>query len=342
MKAVGLYRYLPVEHEQSLIDLELKAPTAAQLDSHDVLVEVRAISVNPIDTKIRKSKAEATQHPHILGWDAAGVVVATGVAVNQFKTGDRVFYAGDISRPGCNSQLHVVEEFLIGHMPASLDFADAAALPLTSITAWESLFDRLRISLQGADRGKRILIVGGAGGVASIAIQLAKRVAGLQVIATASREDTRHWVAKMGADQIINHRQPLDDELARIHIPQVDYILCCNATRHHWKALCNAVAPQGHICSIVDTEVPVALELLKPKSASFSWEHMFTRSFFKTDDRIEQQRLLNRVAEQVDDGTLQVTRTQTLSPINAVNLREAHRLLESGTMIGKLVLEGWD
>jgi NADPH2:quinone reductase len=340
MKAVGLYQYLPIDHEQALLDLTIDAPAAP--GGRDLLVAVRAVAVNPIDTKVRKPKDQVESSPRILGWDAAGEVVAVGDQVEHYQVGDRVYYAGDITRPGSNSEYQLVDERIVGNMPASLDFAQAAALPLTSITAWESLFDRLRIASDGSQAGKRILIIGGAGGVGSIAIQLAKKVAKLHVIATASRPKTIAWAMQMGADQVINHHRPLDTELQAIGIPAVDYILCLNDTDQHWQAMAKAIAPQGHICSIVDIVQPVDLALLRTKSVSFSWEVMFTRATFQTADMIEQQKLLNRVAELIDNGELQCTLQQVLTPISAANLRTAHALMESGTALGKTVLTGWD
>lgn len=340
MKAVGLYQYLPIDHEQALLDLTIDPPAAPT--GRDLLVAVRAIAVNPIDTKVRKPKDQIESSPRILGWDAAGEVVAVGEQVEHYQVGDRVYYAGDITRAGCNSELQLVDERIVGRMPATLDFPQAAALPLTSITAWESLFERLRIDPDGADAGKRILIIGGAGGVGSIAIQLAKKLAKLQVIATASREETIAWVKHLGADHVVNHRKPLDAELKAIGIDTVDYIVCLNDTDQHWHAMANAIAPQGHICSIVEAMRPVELSLLKNKSATFAWEVMFTRAMFQTADMIEQQKLLNRVAAGIDSGELQCTLQQVLTPISAANLRRGHALLESGNAIGKTVLTGWD
>ncbi|WP_439134497.1 zinc-binding alcohol dehydrogenase family protein [Pseudomaricurvus sp.] len=340
MKAVGLYQYLPIDDEQALMDVTLDQPAAPQ--GQDILVAVKAISVNPVDTKIRSPKDQTESSPRVLGWDAAGEVVAVGPDVKHHQVGDKVYYAGDITRPGSNSEFQRVDERIVGKMPKSLDFAQAAALPLTSITAWEALFDRMGICPEGRHAGRSILIVGAAGGVGSIAIQLAKQFAKLNVIATASRDDTTGWVKRMGADQVINHRNSLDDELKGLGVDTVDYILCLNATDQHWVAMANAIAPQGHICSIVETEQPVDLGLLKSKSASFSWEFMFTRAMFNTEDMIEQQKLLNKVAEGIDQGVLQGTLKERMEPINAENLRKAHSFLESGKAIGKLVLTGWD
>lgn len=338
MKAVGLYKYLPIDDAEALIDVEIDSPRP---QGRDLLVEVKAISVNPVDTKVRAPKADLEESPKILGWDAAGTVIAVGDAVEHFAIGDKVFYAGDITRPGSNSEYQCVDERIVGHMPQSLSFASAAALPLTAITAWEGLFERLGIDHHGADAGKSILIINGAGGVGSIATQLARKLARLNVIATASRTETVDWCKKHGAGHCINHHKPMDTELDTLGLKQVDYIFCLNNTDQHWEMMCQLIAPQGKICSIVETAEPVNLDLLKSKSATFVWEFMYTRSMFQTEDMIAQQQLLDTVAEHVDQGTLVSTVNQVISPINAENLRKAHKQLESGTTIGKLVLENW-
>lgn len=337
MKAIGLTQYLPVENSKSLQDIELSKPEA---NDHDLLVKVNAISVNPVDTKIRAPKDQVEASPRILGWDAAGEVVSVGQQVVHFSVGDQVYYAGDITRSGSNCEFQLVDERIVGRKPALLSFTEAAALPLTSITAWEALFERLQISTQGDDAGKSILIIGGAGGVGSIAIQLAKQLAKLNVIATASRTESRQWCLDRGADSVINHHQPLDKELIAIDKTQVDYILCLNNTDQHWSAMAKVIKPQGKICSIVDTS-KVDLSLLKSKSATFVWEFMFTRSMYKTSDMIEQQRLLNNVSELIDNGVLVTTANTLLHPINAENLRKAHKMIEQGDAIGKLVLSDW-
>jgi zinc-binding alcohol dehydrogenase family protein len=338
MKAIGLYKYLPIEDEQSLIDVQVDQPEAS---GKDLLVAVKAISVNPVDTKIRSPKDRSETTPRILGWDAAGEVIAVGSEVEHYAIGDEVYYAGDITRSGSNSEFQLVDERIVGKKPTSLSFAEAAALPLTSITAWEALFDRLGISSQGNEAGKSILIIGGAGGVGSIAIQLASKVARLNVIATASRDESRDWCLKLGAALVINHRHSLVDELAVQNIPNVDYILCLNNTDQHWSAMTEIIVPQGSICSIVETTQPVELGLLKSKSVTFVWEMMFTRSMFQTPDMIEQQKLLNAVSELVDSGELVTTANQVIQPINAGNLRKAHAIIEQGSSIGKVVLENW-
>ena len=337
MKAVGLYEYLPIENEHSLIDLELKKPVAT---GKDLLVAVKAISVNPVDTKIRSANNPTEQNARVLGWDAAGEVVAIGADVEHYAVGDEVYYAGDITRQGSNSEFQLIDERIVGKKPVSLSYAEAAALPLTSITAWEALFDRLGISKLGDDAGKSILIVGGAGGVGSIAIQLANKIASLRIIATASRDESRNWCKKLGAELVINHRNPLHEELEAQSIPNVDYILCLNSTDQHWTAMVQAIAPQGRICSIVDTS-KVDLSALKSKSATFVWEFMFTRSMYQTDDMIEQQYLLNTLAELVDNDIIETTLNQIINPINATNLRKVHAMLENGNSIGKTVLTHW-
>ena len=336
MKAVALKTYLPVDNPQSLLDVELENPVP---QDHDLLIAVSAISVNPVDTKVRAPKDKHEDQPRVLGWDAVGVVEAIGPAVSLFKPGDRVYYAGDITRPGSNSEYQLVDERIVGRAPASLSNAEAAALPLTAITAWEGLFDRLRINRdEGA--AKTLLIIGGAGGVGSIAIQLAKQLTMVTVIATASRPETREWCLSLGADYVVDHRELINSMHAAGH-EQVDYIFCLNNTDQHWLSLCDLVKPQGIICSIVETKQPVDLNGLKNKSASFVWELMFTRSMFQTDDMIEQHHLLNEVSGLIDAGKIKTTVTNVLSPINAENLRRAHAQLESGTTIGKVVLEHW-
>ena len=336
MKAVALKAYLPIDNPQSLLDVELENPVP---QDHDLLIAVSAISVNPVDTKVRAPKDKHEDQPRVLGWDAVGVVEAIGPAVSLFKPGDRVYYAGDITRPGSNSEYQLVDERIVGRAPASLSNAEAAALPLTAITAWEGLFDRLRIN-RHEDAAKTLLIIGGAGGVGSIAIQLAKQLTMVTVIATASRPETREWCLSLGADYVVDHRELINSMHAAGH-EQVDYIFCLNNTDQHWLSLCDLVKPQGIICSIVETKQPVELNGLKNKSASFVWELMFTRSMFQTDDMIEQHHLLNEVSGLIDAGKIKTTVTNVLSPINAENLRRAHAQLESGTTIGKVVLEHW-
>jgi zinc-binding alcohol dehydrogenase family protein len=342
MKAIGLTHYLPVTDEYCLKDITLPLPHP---NGQDLLIKVEAISVNPVDTKVRAPKDLVEDKARILGWDAYGTVVSVGDEVSLFSPGQKVFYAGDISRSGCNSEFHLVNERIVGHAPEKLTPEQAAAIPLTALTAWEALFSRLNIDLEGTLPGdssqKSILIIGGAGGVGSIACQLASNLAGLTVIATASRPESTTWCKDMGADYVVNHHDLMSD-MQTLSIKTVDYILCCNDTDMHFDSMAELIAPQGHICSIVDNTQPLALNKLKTKSASFSWEFMFTRALFNTDDMIEQHHILNEVARLLDEGILKTTLKEVLSPINAKNLRTAHAKLEQGSMIGKLVLSNWD
>ncbi|MFG0721818.1 zinc-binding alcohol dehydrogenase family protein [Pseudomonas sp. GLN_6] len=338
MKAVAYYHSLPADHADALLDVELPTPTPGP---RDLLVEVKAISVNPVDTKIRRNVAPTDGAAKVLGWDASGIVKAVGSEVSLFQPGDRVYYAGAINRAGANSELHVVDERIVGHMPNSLPFAEAAALPLTAITAWELLFERLQITQGNADQGQSLLIVGAAGGVGSVLVQLARQLTGLTVIGTASRPETQAWVRELGAHHVIDHRQPLSEELKRIGIDQVTHVASLTQTDQHFAQLVEALAPQGRLALIDDPEQPLDIMQLKRKSLSLHWELMFTRSLFETADMIEQHRLLDRVAELVDAGTLRTTLGEHFGSINAANLRRAHALLESGTAKGKIVLEGF-
>lgn len=337
MKAVALTHYLPIENPKSLVDVELDKP---QPSGRDLLVATKAIAVNPVDCKVRAPKEKVEDSPKVLGYDAAGVVETVGPEVTLFKPGDEVFYAGDITRQGTNSEFHLVDERIVGHKPKSLDFAHAAALPLTSITAYEAFFDRLGIDADGANKGDTILIVGGAGGVRSIGIQLAK-IAGLTVIATASRPESAEWVTQLGADHVINHREPLRAQIEALDMKHVDYIALFNDTDGHWDAATDLIRPQGHIVSIVENNGPLAQGQMKTKAASFSWEFMFARSMFQIPDMIEQHNLLNRIAGWIDQGRIRATSNNVISPINAANLRAAHAKLESGQAIGKIVLKNW-
>ncbi|HEX8441654.1 zinc-binding alcohol dehydrogenase family protein [Archangium sp.] len=337
MKAVALKRYLPISDPESFLDVELPDPKP---EGKDLLVRVHAVSVNPVDTKVRSPKDKTEASPRVLGWDAAGVVEATGPDVTRFKKGDAVFYAGSILRPGCDSELHLVDERIVGPKPRSLDFAQAAALPLTALTAYEGLFDRCAIDPGGRHAGRTLLVINGAGGVGSIAIQLAK-LAGLRVIATASRPESQQWCRELGADHVINHREDIPRQLEDAGSPEVDYIFNTVDTAGYWTVMGDVIKPFGRIVSIVETSQPLDLGRMMGKSASFSWELMFTRSRFQTPDMDEQHRALKQVAEWLDAGRLRTTLTEKLSPISAANLRAAHGKLESGKMVGKLVLEGW-
>ena len=339
MKAVGLTQYLPINNENSLLDFEIAKPIAK---GKDLLVEVKAVSVNPVDTKVRSPKDKVESEPRILGWDAAGIVVEVGEEVTEWKPGDEVYYAGDITRPGSNSEFHLVDTRIVGRKPKNLDFAHAAAFPLTAITAWEALFERLNIDKTGADAGKSILIINGAGGVGSIAIQIAKKLAKLNVIATASRPETIAWCEKLGADEVVNHRNNLAEEIEKIGYQNVDYILCLNDTDGHWEAMTKAIKPQGMICSIVENKQPLDMDILKSKSASFVWEFMFTRSMYQTEDMLEQSNLLNEISRLIENNTLITTCNDIVTPINAKNLRDVHQRLERGKTIGKIVLAEWN
>ncbi|MGE7957459.1 zinc-binding alcohol dehydrogenase family protein [Pseudomonas sp. NPDC089530] len=337
MKAIAYYASLPISNPQSLQDIELPEPVAGP---RDLLVEVKAISVNPVDTKIRQNVQPEAGTAKVLGWDVAGVVKAVGSEVSLFKVGDRVFYAGSIARAGGNSERHVVDERIVGHMPKSLSFAEAAALPLTAITAWELLFDRLQISEGQADQGQSLLIVGAAGGVGSILTQLASRLTGLKVIGTASRAETQDWVRQLGADLVIDHSQPLSQELKKAGQASVTHVASLTQTDAHLDQLVEALAPQGRL-GLIDDPKTLDVTKLKRKSLSLHWEFMYTRSLFETPDMQEQHHLLNRVAELIDNGTLKTTLGEHFGTINAANLRRAHALLESGKAKGKIVLEGF-
>jgi NADPH2:quinone reductase len=337
MKAVALTRYLPIDDPQSLLDVELPEP---QPGPRDLLVRVEAVSVNPVDTKVRAPKAQVEAAPKVLGYDAAGVVEAVGSDVTLFKPGDAVYYAGDITRRGSNAQRHLVDERIVAHKPKSLDFAHAAALPLTALTAWELLFDRFGYDADGGDQEHPLLVIAGAGGLGSITLQLARR-AGLTVIATASRPETAAWCRRMGADHVIDHREPLRPQLEAAGFGHVDAIACLTSSEPYWQQIADLIAPQGRIGLVVGLKGPLDLESIKSKSASVHWEYMFTRAQYRTGDMIRQHEILARVADLVDQGELQSTLTQTLATIDAANLREAHRRLESGATIGKLVISGW-
>jgi len=338
MKAVGLLRYLPIDDPESLLDVDVPKP---QPDGHDLLVEVKAISVNPVDTKQRAPKDQVETTPKVLGWDVAGVVKGTGKEVTLYKPGDEVYYAGSIVRPGGYSEFHLVDERIVGRKPKNLGFAEAAALPLTTITAWEAMFDRMGISKVGRNADRTLLVIGGAGGVGSIAIQLAKKLARLKVFATASRVQSAKWATELGADVIIDHAKELAPQLKAAGTPEVDYILCCNSTDQYFPQFASIIAPQGKICTIVRATKPVDLVPLMTKSATFAWELMFTRSTYRTPDMIGQHELLEEAAALVEAGALRTTLTTNLGKINAANLRRAHKLLEEGHTIGKIVLEGF-
>lgn len=337
MRAVAYQNSLAIDQPQSLIDIDLPEPVA---QGHDLLVEVKAISVNPVDTKIRrKVQPEAGQYK-VLGWDAAGIVKAVGDAVSQFKVGDEVFYAGDLTRAGTNSEFHLVDERLVGLKPKTLSFEQAAALPLTSITAWEALFDRLNISSSNLTQTGTILIIGGAGGVGSIAIQLLRALTGLTIIATASRPDSMSWCQKLGAHVVLDHSQSLTEQFNAQQLQAPQYVFSTTHTDQHLQAISEIIAPQGALVLIDDPE-QLDISMLKRKSIAIHWEFMFTRSMFQTPDMQAQGDLLNKVAQLVDDGKINSTQNQNFGTINAKNLQKAHALLESNQSIGKIVLDGF-
>jgi NADPH2:quinone reductase len=337
MKAVGYQKSLPIEDPNSLINFEAarQAPKG-----RDIRVAVKAISANPVDYKVRKRAAPPAGEYKILGFDAAGVVDAVGPDVSLFKPGDEVFYAGSILRQGTNSEFHLVDERIVGKKPTSLSFAQAAALPLTSITAWELLFDRL-----GAVPGKSLdprtlLITGGAGGVGSILIQLARRLTGLTVVATATRPESQKWCLDLGAHAVIDHGKPMKEQIEALRLPPVALVASLTFTDQHYKAIAEFMAPQGKF-GLIDDPPEFTMSVFKGKAISVHWESMFTRSSFQTPDMIAQHRLLNDVADLLDKGVLRTTLDQTFGKINAANLKRAHALLESGKSRGKIVLEGW-
>ncbi|MES2398570.1 MAG: zinc-binding alcohol dehydrogenase family protein [Pseudomonadota bacterium] len=341
MKAIGYKQPHALDTGEGLTDIILPDPTPT---GHDLLVEVKSISVNPVDTKVRmRDGAAHGQDYKVLGYDASGIVKAVGPDVTLFKAGDKVFYAGSIARPGTNSELHLVDERITGHMPASLGFAEAAALPLTSITAWEMLFDRLAIP-QGPNggnaAGKTLLIIGASGGVGSIMTQLATQLTSLTIIGTASRPETQAWVKELGAHHVIDHSKPVAEELKAIGIPAVDYVVSLTQTESHIEQIIEALAPLGKF-GLIDDPKNINIGLFKRKSLSIHWELMFTRPVFGTPDMIEQHRLLDEVAKLVDAGRVRTTVTEKFGSINAANLRKAHALIESGKARGKVVLEGW-
>ncbi len=333
MKAIGYTDAGPISEEGALIEFEVDIP---QPGPNDLLVEVRGISVNPVDVKVR-AKVQPDGAPRILGFDAAGIVREVGSDATRFRPGDEVFYAGDITRPGTNAAFHVVDERIVGRKPSSLGFADAAGMPLTAITAWEILFDSFGLK-EGEGAAESLLVIGGAGGVGSILIQLAKKLTGLNLIATASRPDTRAWVQKMGADHIVNHRNPLDDEMKALGISP-RYVASLTNTDQHFTSIVELIKPRGHIAVIDDPKV-LDVVPLKRKALSLCWEFMFTRPIFQTEDMDAQHKLLNRVADLLDNGTLISTVNRHGGALSAATLRSAHELQESGTAIGKTVLHG--
>lgn len=333
MKAVAFYKTNPPD--QALVDIELPKPIA---EGRDLLVKINAVAINPVDVKMRNRIAAGAPEPKIFGYDAAGIVEAVGPQVTAFKPGDAVFYAGTVARPGTYAEYHLVDERIVGPKPASLSFAEAAALPLTSLTAWEMLFDRLAIPLTNTDAS--LLLIGGAGGVGSMAIQFAQRLTGLTVIATASRPDSSAWCRKLGAHHVIDHTQPLAAQIANLDAPPVAYVFCISATDMHWPAINDIIAPQGRVGIIEDPET-MDVRLAKAKSVSIHWESMFTRAAYQTADMEVQGQILTRVAQMVDNGELTTTLAEVLGPISASTVTEAHRRIVGSHPSGKMVLEGF-
>lgn len=336
MKAIGYLQSLPIDHPESLVDLELPVPAPGP---HDLRVRVSAVSVNPVDTKVRRQRAPQPGQPEVLGWDAVGTVDALGTAVQGFAVGDRVYYAGAINRPGSNAELQLVDHRIAARAPVSLSDADSAALPLTAITAWELLFDRLGVP-EGGGEGRTLLVTGAAGGVGSILVQLARQLTQLRVVATASRPETQAWVRELGAHVVADHTQPLRPQLIAAGVAEADYIASLTHSDQHWSQLVDIATPQGRIGIIDDPATPLDVMALKRKALSLHWEMMFTRPMFGTPDIAEQGRLLARVAALVDAGALRSTVSERLSPISAAQLRRAHALVESGRMRGKVALSG--
>lgn len=337
MKAVGYYACHPIDHPEALLDLQLPAPEPRE---HDLLVRVQAVSVNPVDTKVRRGSAPQAGQARVLGWDAVGTVQAMGAAVQGFAVGERVYYAGSIDRPGTNAELHAVDARIAARAPATLSDAQAAALPLTTITAYELLFERLQVARGEASRGQALLVMGGAGGVGSMLIQLARQLTGLRIVATASREDSRRWCLALGAHDVIDHRQPLAPQLAALGLPHVDLVASLTHTVDYYAQYVQCLRPQGRLAVIDDAPTLDAMPL-KAKSLSLHWESMFTRPVHGTPDMASQGALLAEVAALVDAGRIRSTLGATLGPIDAAHLRQAHAQVESGRSIGKVVLEGF-
>jgi zinc-binding alcohol dehydrogenase family protein len=337
MKAVGYTKSLAINEANALVDIELAKPSAT---GRDLLIKVSAIAVNPVDYKIRQRVEPTDGESKVLGWDAVGEIVEIGADVTEFAVGDRVYYAGDLTRQGANAEYQLVDERIVGHAPKTLSNSEAAALPLTTITAYELLFDHLALVQQNDKSDEVVLVVGAAGGVGSIMLQLLKALTGATVIATASRDSSKAWVTSLGADYVVDHSKPLASQIEALNIGQVTHVASLNNTDAYIDAFVEVMKPKGKLALIDD---PDALDIgkLKPKSLSLHWEFMFTRSMFQTDDMLEQSHLLNHVAALIDAGKVKTTVGKHLGKINAANLVEAHRILEEGSAIGKLVLEGF-
>jgi NADPH2:quinone reductase len=336
MKAIGFKKSLPINEANSFIAFETEKPNPS---GFDLLVKIAAISVNPVDYKIRQSAAKdiTLETPKIIGWDAVGIVEAVGETASKFKVGDQVYYAGDLTRSGSNAEYQLIDERIVGRKPKNLSIPEAAAVPLTALTAYESLFDRIKVNPE-TDKGKTVLILAGAGGVGSMAIQLAKKIGNLTVIATASRPESTEWCKNLGADFVVNHHN-LKEEMEKIGYFQVNYILDCVDLGAYWKTIGEIIKPQGHIVSITGSNEPLNLDILKTKSATFSWELMYTRSMYTTDDIERQHYILNTIADLLDAGTIKTSLTTTLQGFTVENLKKAHQMQESGKTIGKTVIQ---
>ena len=338
MKAVALTRYAGIDDAESIFDTELPMPAAPT--GRDILVAVKAVSVNQLDNRVRRVKEKVEPAPRVIGFDAAGEVVAVGPDVTLFSPGDKVYYSGDPSRPGSHAQFQLVDERIAGHMPGQLTFAQAAAHPMAALTAWELLFDRMRI--EEAARGKTILIIGAAGGVGSMAVQLAARLAGLNVIATASRPESQQWVRRMGAHHTVNHFADIPAQMAALGHPQADYVMILSDTNRYYPVAAQVVAPQGTIGLAVEASGPVDLNLLWDKSVTLAWEMVYTRVDYGTADLARQHEILGEVARHLDAGLLVDPVTACLGPVSAANLRVAHKMMASGHVTGKIVLTGFE
>lgn len=337
MRTIGYYQPLPIDDTNALIDLDLPRPAPT---GRDLLVQVKAVAVNPVDTKVRQSRSPQNGAPVVLGYDAAGVVAEVGPDVTGYEVGDEVYYAGDITRDGTNSEFHLVDERIVGKKPRSLSFAEAAAMPLTTITAWEALFDRLNVKDPVPAGANTLLIIGGSGGVGSIAVQLARQLTDMTIIATASRPESRTWVTELGAHHVLDHSKPMAPQIEALGLEAPGYVFSTTHTGQHLTDIADLIAPQGRFLLIDDPE-NVSIAPFKLKAVSIHWEMMFTRSMYQTSDMDEQRKLLNKVAELVDADKIKTTVTEVIEPINAQNLRTAHQKIESNKTIGKIVLNGF-
>ncbi|WP_105956033.1 zinc-binding alcohol dehydrogenase family protein [Apilactobacillus quenuiae] len=337
MNAIGFREYLSIDDSNSLFDFKTEIPTPKE---HDLIVKVDAVSVNPVDMFTRRGQRKELKEPKVIGYDAYGTVVNTGTKVSLFHNGDKVFYAGAYDRPGSNSEYQAVDERIVGHAPANLNSAEIAAMPLTSLTAWESLFEQMKIDFNDheGNQGKTILIINGAGGVGSIATQLA-HLAGLTVISTAGKQATADWELKHGVDHVINHHEDIVDQVHELGYKYVDNVLELSNLDYYWQAITKLIAPLGHIASTTGSGKDLDFQPMKARMVSFGWEWMYAKSWYQTDNMITQHKILDQVGQLLDDGKLKSTLTKTFAPINAENLRAATKLVESNSMIGKVVVK---